>query len=69
MKSNDSIGGQYWKALYFEYTDESFTTKKAKHEHLGFLGPVIRAEVGDIIRVTFRNKVVLIFLLIIVVYV
>ncbi|XP_028410186.1 hephaestin-like protein [Dendronephthya gigantea] len=56
VKSNDSIGGQYWKALYFEYTDESFTTKKPKHEHLGFLGPVIRAEVGDTIKVTFRNK-------------
>ena len=56
-RSEDSIGGKYWKALYFEYTDDSFTTRKVKDKHVGFLGPVIRAEVGDTIKVTFRNKV------------
>ena len=55
-KSNDSIGGQYWKALFIEYTNGSFTTRKVKDKHLGFLGPVIRAEVGDTIKVTFKNK-------------
>jgi hypothetical protein len=57
VKTEDSIGGQYWKALFFEYTDGSFTIRKAKDEHLGFLGPVIRAEVADTIKVTFKNKV------------
>jgi len=53
------IGRKYIKALYFEYTDETFTTRKerpAAEEHLGFMGPVIRAEVGDTIYVTFRNS-------------
>ena len=57
VKSEDSIGGKYWKALYFEYADDTFITRKEKDQHLGFLGPVIRAEVGDTIKVTFRNKV------------
>jgi FtsP/CotA-like multicopper oxidase with cupredoxin domain len=53
------IGRKAKKALYFEYTDETFTTRKPRApewEHLGFLGPLIRAQVGDTIRVVFRNK-------------
>lgn len=54
-----TIGRKYKKALYREYTDSTFTTLKPRApqwEHLGFLGPMIRAEVGDTIRVVFRNK-------------
>jgi len=58
--SDDSyIGRKYIKALYIEYTDNTFSTVKerpASEEHLGFLGPVIRAEVGDTIYVTFMNN-------------
>uniref|UniRef100_A0A672V5Q9 Ceruloplasmin n=1 Tax=Strigops habroptila TaxID=2489341 RepID=A0A672V5Q9_STRHB len=53
------IGGVYWKAKYVEYTDESFREEKQQSEeekHLGILGPVIKAEVGDTILVTFVNK-------------
>ena len=49
----------YRKAIYREYTDETFKTLKPRApewEHLGILGPLIRAEVGDTIRVHFRNK-------------
>ncbi|TSK98392.1 Hephaestin-like protein 1 [Bagarius yarrelli] len=58
--SNESgrLGGNYWKAVYVAYTDDTFTTKKEQHgseHHLGFLGPVIRGEPGDVIVVTFRN--------------
>jgi hephaestin len=55
----DRIGKVYVKALYREYTDTTFTTLKpvaAEWAHLGTLGPVIRAEVGDTIRVVFRNN-------------
>lgn len=51
------IGGTYLKAIYEEYTSSSFTSKRNKSDHLGFLGPVIRAEVGDIIEVVFKNNV------------
>src|SRR3954462_4805781 len=53
------IGSTYRKALYREYTDASFTTLKPKDprwDHTGLLGPVIRAEVGDTIRIVFRNN-------------
>ncbi|XP_028411443.1 hephaestin-like protein [Dendronephthya gigantea] len=54
-KSDSSIGGRYWKALFFEYTNDRFIERKEKPNHLGFLGPIIRAEVGDTIQVTFKN--------------
>lgn len=43
------------QSLYFEYTDDTFTVKKEKPVWLGNLGPIIRAEVGDTIRVHFKN--------------
>jgi FtsP/CotA-like multicopper oxidase with cupredoxin domain len=52
------IGSRYTKCLYRGYTDDSFQHLQPRSEadaYLGFLGPVIRAEVGDRIRVVFRN--------------
>ena len=40
------IGRKAKKALYYEYTDETFKTRKPRApewEHLGFLGPLVRA--------------------------
>ncbi|WP_435275124.1 multicopper oxidase domain-containing protein [Psychrobium sp. nBUS_13] len=57
--SNNTIGGKYKKAIYREYTDATFTTLKkrpAHEEHLGLLGPLFRAEVGDTIKVVFKNN-------------
>ncbi len=54
-----SVGQVALKAVYREYTDSTFATLKprpAAWEHLGLLGPVLRAEVGDTIRVVFRNN-------------
>jgi FtsP/CotA-like multicopper oxidase with cupredoxin domain len=53
------IGSIALKSLYREYSDSSFTTLKPRPpewEHLGLLGPLIRAEVGDTIRIVFRNQ-------------
>jgi manganese oxidase len=55
----EQIGHKYFKARFVEYTDISFKVIKPRSEeweHLGILGPVIRANVGDTIKVTFRNK-------------
>jgi hephaestin len=55
----DRIGSTYLKALYREYTDSTFKHLKprpANQAYLGNLGPVIRAEVGDTIRIVFRNN-------------
>lgn len=53
------IGRVYRKSLYREYTDASFTQLKprsAEWQHLGALGPVIRAEVGNSVVVVFKNN-------------
>jgi hephaestin len=52
------IGRVYRKALYREYTDGTFTTRKPRlpeDEYLGLLGPILRAEVGETIKVVFKN--------------
>jgi len=53
------IGKVYKKALYREYADGTFARLKPRPkewEHLGFLGPLLRAEVGDTIKVVFKNN-------------
>ena len=53
------IGSVYRKAIYREYTDETFAKLKPRApewEHTGVLGPILRAEVGDTLRVVFKNS-------------
>lgn len=55
----DRIGPMYRKAVFREYTDDTFRTLKPRPPelaHMGLLGPVIRAEVGDTIKVVLRNN-------------
>jgi FtsP/CotA-like multicopper oxidase with cupredoxin domain len=55
----DRIGRVYRKAIYREYTDATFKTLKPvppEARHMGLLGPIIRAEVGDVIVVEFKNN-------------
>ena len=55
----ERIGRVYWKARYRLYADASFSrplSQGPRWRHLGLLGPVIRAEVGDRIRVVFLNR-------------
>jgi FtsP/CotA-like multicopper oxidase with cupredoxin domain len=60
MEAGPHVAGRKAKkALYREYTDATFTTLKPRPpewEHLGFLGPLVRAEVGDTIKIVFRNN-------------
>jgi len=54
-----SVSTQYVKTVYREYTDSTFKMLKPRPgqwAHLGMLGPLIRAEVGDTIHVVFRNN-------------
>ncbi|XP_062950422.1 ferroxidase HEPHL1 [Cynocephalus volans] len=58
-QGDNRIGGKYWKVRYTEYVDATFTQRKrlsGTEAHLGILGPVIKAEVGDTLLVTFANK-------------
>ncbi|XP_038613796.1 coagulation factor V [Tachyglossus aculeatus] len=48
----------YRKVIFRSYLDSTFTTPDLRgeyEEHLGILGPVIRAEVDDVIKVHFKN--------------
>ncbi|KAE8293886.1 Ceruloplasmin [Larimichthys crocea] len=58
-RGRNRIGSRYKKARYVEYTDNTFMTKMLRsqeEQHLGILGPVLRAEEKDTIRVVFKNK-------------
>src|SRR2546425_3913774 len=55
----DANSTMYRKAVFRQYTDATFRTLKPRMEaweHLGILGPLIRAEVGDTIRIIFKNN-------------
>ena len=58
QSGKDRIGKVYTKALYREYTENWAALKPvpSQWQHLGTLGPVIRAEVGDTIVVHFKNN-------------
>lgn len=59
VQDSHHIGSRYLKAIYREYTDATFTTLKARpadEAYLGFIGPIIHAEVGDTIHVVFKNN-------------
>lgn len=52
------IGKVFRKAIYREYADSTFQHLKprpAQDAYLGIVGPVMHAEVGDTIKVVFRN--------------
>jgi manganese oxidase len=58
-RGRDRIGHVYLKSVFRRYTDATFRHRSpvpARWRHLGFLGPAIEAEVGDTIRVVFRNN-------------
>ncbi|XP_054443772.1 coagulation factor V isoform X1 [Pteronotus mesoamericanus] len=59
MDNGDVPGGTTYKKVVFrKYFDSTFTNRDPRgeyEEHLGILGPVIRAEVDDVIQVHFKN--------------
>jgi len=54
-----TIGPEYLKCRYQEYTDSTFSILKeipAEWAHVGILGPVIRGIVGDTLIIHFQNN-------------
>lgn len=52
------IGSVYWKALFREFSDATFSEQKPITKdtwHNGMLGPKLITEVGDTLTVTFKN--------------
>ncbi|KAF6074438.1 coagulation factor V [Phyllostomus discolor] len=54
---SNQIGKQYKKAVYKQYQDESFTKRleDSDNKNDGILGPVIRAQVRDTLKIVFKN--------------
>ena len=51
------MGSTFLKAIYREYTDDTFTERKTQlHPSDGMAGPTLFAEVGDLITVVFKVK-------------
>ncbi|KAJ8253052.1 hypothetical protein GJAV_G00208600 [Gymnothorax javanicus] len=54
----DRIGRRYKKAVFMQYTNEMFTTRaenKQRKMETGILGPVIRAQIRDVVKIVFKN--------------
>ena len=49
------IGSVYKKAVFRQYTDASYSRLVPQPEWLGFLGPILRAEVDEVISVHLKN--------------
>ncbi|XP_072901602.1 coagulation factor V isoform X2 [Hemitrygon akajei] len=56
MMSSSEETESFLKAVYKEYHDSDFTREKVGPEWRGLLGPTLRAEVGDVLKVHFKNK-------------
>ncbi|ELW64925.1 Coagulation factor V [Tupaia chinensis] len=54
---SNQIGKQYKKVVYKQYQDETFTKRmeNQNNEEYGILGPIIRAQVRDTLKIVFRN--------------
>jgi hypothetical protein len=54
IRTNTSIGTKYDKALYRGYTDATFKERSEHPDWAGFQGPILRAEVGDLIEASIN---------------
>ncbi|XP_071782422.2 coagulation factor V [Centroberyx gerrardi] len=57
-QGSNRIGGMYRKVVYTQYTDETFTVRaenKQRKTEVGILGPVIRAQIRDVVKIVFKN--------------
>ncbi|KAG9349604.1 hypothetical protein JZ751_028052 [Albula glossodonta] len=54
----DRIGKKYRKAFFTQYKDETFKEREEKRQRKmerGILGPVIRAQIRDLVKIVFKN--------------
>ncbi|GAB5587173.1 hypothetical protein Unana1_02073 [Umbelopsis nana] len=56
VRGKDRIGSTYRKAIYRRYTDDRFANVITPDASFGLLGPIVRAEMGDQVRINFLNN-------------
>ncbi|WAQ95423.1 HPHL1-like protein [Mya arenaria] len=54
---NNRVGSKYLKYVYKLYTDGNFTQEIKSPPSFGYVGPLLRVEVGEVMRIHFRNDV------------
>ncbi|XP_078088755.1 coagulation factor V [Mustelus asterias] len=54
--SSSAAADSYYKIVYKEYHDSNFAIEKVGPAWRGLLGPTLRAEVGDTLKIHFKNK-------------
>jgi hypothetical protein len=54
--TNTTMGRVYKKARFVQYTDATFTQRVPVPDYYGILGPMLKAEVGDVLEVHFLNR-------------
>ncbi|TNN31805.1 Hephaestin-like protein 1 [Liparis tanakae] len=54
-RGTQRIGSVYKKAMFREYTDATYSRLASRPPWLGFLGPILRAEVDEVIVVRLKN--------------
>lgn len=50
------LGLRYHKVVFHAYTDGSFATRTTALAYMGLVGPPLHVEVGDTLRVVFKNN-------------
>ncbi|KAH0630885.1 hypothetical protein JD844_004213 [Phrynosoma platyrhinos] len=55
QSTKNRIGSVYRKSVYKQYSDATYTSEEPKPAWLGFLGPIVQAEVGDTILIHLKN--------------
>ncbi|XP_033756941.1 hephaestin-like protein [Pecten maximus] len=53
--SHNRIGSIYRKVVYKQFTDDRYEDEVISPPHLGYLGPIMRAEIGDTLEIHFKN--------------
>jgi hypothetical protein len=56
VTTNDTMGRVYKKARFVQYTDATFSQRVPVPDYYGILGPMLKAEVGDVLEVHFLNR-------------
>ena len=49
------LGKVYKKGVFMQYTDETFTTEIPRPNYMGCMGNILHVQVGDIVKVVFKN--------------
>lgn len=58
LKNKDNrVGSVYSKYVYKLYTNASYLEEIPNPPSFGYVGPLMRAEVGEVMKVHFRNKI------------